>query len=59
MSNNLHWPQNSNTLAKIYSKVRANHPLVLQKHLWDYRNSGTLEKRAEEIILVLWEKLSK
>jgi len=48
-------PSDTNLLARLYSVVKNEHPMVLQTHLWNYKPSYIRETRAEEIIKLACE----
>ena len=53
------WPNNTNTLVKIYQACKDTDVLFLQKYLWDYKDSQERENRAQEIVLAVWETLNE
>lgn len=52
-------PEQTNLLAKIYKGVSDQYPLVLQTHLWDYKESYIRDVRAGEILQVASEVLDE
>lgn len=54
-----YWPEDTNTLAKIYQVCKDNDILMLQNHLWNYKEPELREIRAQEIILAVWEVLNE
>jgi len=54
-----YWPKDTNTLAKIYEGCRKDDFLMLQTHLWDYKDPDTRETRSQEIILAALEVLNE
>lgn len=50
-------PEDTNLLAKIYQGIKDRDVLILQRHLWDYKESYIREQRAREIIQLASETL--
>lgn len=56
---NSYWPEDTNILAKVYQECKETDVLMLQKHLWNYKEPVVRETRAQEIMLAVWEVLNE
>lgn len=56
-SNNFYMPNDTNLLVDLYQGLRHKQPLVLQRHLWDFKSRKVRDDRAAELLTLCFEVL--